>query len=173
MLVSKLLLGRQLLGRLSWGEVGVGQKNSVNTDKVFLFKHLKTFYIHFSAGSLLSPKFPSYSSPSSSKPPFQTQYLFTRVSVLLCFSSRAAFIFFFPFLLFPCLYPSSSACWHLSFTLPKALAVFYVCPRSLPLPASSRKRLIGQLPGLPHVIMLRLEGVTEVSVPSLAPCLLV
>lgn len=71
-------------------------QNLVNTGKILLFKHLKTFYIHFSAGSLLSPKFPSCASPSSSKAPFQTQYLFTRVSVLLCFSSRAALIFFFP-----------------------------------------------------------------------------
>lgn len=158
MLVIKLLLDRQM--RLPWGEVGVGQKNLVNTDKILLFKHVKTFCIHFSAGSLFSPKFPSCTSPSSSKAPFQTQYLFARVSVLLCFSSRAAFIFFFPFLFFsPCLYPNSSACWHLSFTLPKALALFYIWPRSLPLPASSRKWSIGVSCLASHGIMLGLEEV--------------
>lgn len=175
MLAIKLLLGIQV--RLPW-EVRVGQKNLVNTDKIFLFKHLKTFYIRFSAGSLLSLKFPSYASSSSSKASFQTQYLFTRVSVLLCFSSRAAFIFFFPLPSFSLLV-SQVLCMLTSFvffTLPKALAVVYIWPRSLPLPASSRQWLNGShLPGLPRVtpLGLGLEEATEVCVVSVAPSLLV
>lgn len=110
MLVTKLLLGRQIdqIAMVQRGRRGVGQKNLVNTDKILLFKH--TPFIPISLQAPLSlQSFLAYASPSLLKAPFQTQYLFSRVSPCCC----AAFIFCFSLPLFPCLHPKSSACCHL------------------------------------------------------------
>lgn len=158
------------------GRREVEQKNFINTDKILLLKH--TPFIPISPQApLFSPKFPSYASHSLLKTPFQTQYLFSRVSPCCCasFPELLSSSFFFPSPSFSllasyvlCMLPSFFFFFFL--TLPNELALVYICPRSLPLPASSRKWLIGvSCLGSPcDKLMLRLEEATKVSVISIA-----
>lgn len=119
----------------------MGQKNLVNTDKILLFKH--TLFIPISLQPPLSlQSFLAMPAPACRQLLFEHSTFFflgcLHVAVLLfqsCFH-----LLFSSFSLLasqvPCTLPSF-------FNLPNELALVYICPRSFPFPASSRKRLIG------------------------------
>lgn len=143
-LVTKLLLGRQKSQfTIAWRSTkGPGQKNLVNTDGIHLFKHKPFIPLSLQVPLSLQSSLAKPAPPRLRLLKHSTFFPGCLCVAMLLFQN-CVLLHFGPF--FPPHHSlvSQILCMLQFLPPPNELALAYICPRSLPLPAPSRKWWIG------------------------------
>lgn len=163
-LVTKLLLGRQKSQfTIAWRSTkGPGQKNLVNTDGIHLFKHKPFIPLSLQVPLSLQSSLAKPAPPRLRLLKHSTFFPGCLCVAVLLFQN-CVLLHFGPFFSSPSLPCITVPCMLQFLPPPNELALAYICPRSLPLPAPSRKWWIGVscLGSLSDKWMLRLEEATK------------